>query len=105
MCFCGSVAGSWAHFSTFLETLRKRVKKEEKKGVEMDVFSMIFRFFPEKGKVRFDCAGPTGLRFRPLIFWLRASIFALPFLHRFLEVFGRPRILEIKGSAAQAGPP
>ena len=105
VCFCGSVAGSWAPFSGFLETLRKRVKKEEKKGAEMDVFSMICQVFPENGKVRFDCAGASGLRFRPLIFWLRASILALPFLHRFFEVFGRPRILEIKGSAVEAGPP
>ena len=36
--FCGSVAGSWAPFSVFLETPRKRVRKEEKKGAEMDVF-------------------------------------------------------------------
>ena len=105
MCFCGSVAGSWAAFSGFLETPRKTVKKEENKGAEMDVFSMIFQVFPENGKVRFDCAGASGLRFRPLLFSLCASIFALPFLHRFLEVFGPPRILEIKGSAVEAGPP
>ena len=56
----------------------------------MDVFSMIFWVFPENAKVRFDCAGASGLRFRPLIFWLRASIFALLFLHRFFDVFGPP---------------
>ena len=54
----------------------------------MDVFSMIFQVFPENGKVRFDCAAASGLRFRPLIFWLRASIFAVRFLHCFFEVFG-----------------
>ena len=75
-------------FSGFLETPRKRVKKEEKKGAEMDVFSMIFQVFPENGKVRFDCAGASGLRFRPLIFWLRASIFAVRFLPRFFVFFG-----------------
>ena len=99
------MAGSWAPFSGFLETPRKRVKKEEKKGAEMDVFSMIFQVFPENGKVRFDCAGVSGLRFRPLLFWLCASIVRLLFLHRFFEVFGLPRILEIKGSAVEAGPP
>ena len=105
VCFCGSVAGSWAPFSGFLETPRKRVKKEEKKGAEMDVFSMIFQVFPENGKVRFDCAGASGLRFRPLIFWLRASIFAVRFLHLFFEVFGLPRGPQNHGSAGEAGPP
>ena len=71
----------------------------------MDVCSMIFQAFPENGKVRFDCAGVSGLRFRPLLFWLCASIVRLLFLHRFFEVFGLPRILEIKGSAVEAGPP
>ena len=56
----------------------------------MDAFLVIFLVFPENAKVRFDCAGASGLRFRPLIFWLRASIFALPFLHRFFVVFGPP---------------
>ena len=91
------MAGSWAPFSGFLETLQKRGKKEEKKGAEMDVFSLIFQVFPENGKVRFDCAGASGLRFRPLIFWLRASIFALHFLHRFFEVFGLPKGPQIQG--------
>ena len=86
--FCGSVAGSWAPFSGFLETLRKKIKKEKKKGAEMDVFSMILQVFPENGKVRFDCAGASGLRFRPLIFWLRASIFAVRFLPCFFVFFG-----------------
>ena len=90
MCFCGSVAGSWAPFSGFLETPRKRVKKEEKKGAEMDVFSMIFQVFPENGKVRFDCAGASGLRFRRLLFWLCASIFGHLFLHRILLFFEPP---------------
>ena len=84
---CGRILGP---FFGFLETLRKRVKKKKKKGAEMDVFSIIFQVFPENGKVRFDCAGASGLRFRPLIFWLRASIFAVRFLHRFFDVFGLP---------------
>ena len=105
VCFCDSVAGSWVPFSGFLETLRKNVKKEEKKGAEMDVFSMIFQVFPENGKVRFDCAGASGLRFRPLIFWLRASILAVRFLHRFFEVFGPPWGTRFLGSAREAGPP
>ena len=84
VCLCGSVAGSWAPFSGFLETPRKRVKKEEKKGAEMDVFSMMFQVFPENGKVRFDCAGASGLRFRPLLFRLCASIVRLLLLIVFL---------------------
>ena len=71
----------------------------------MDVFSMLFHVFPENGKVCFDCAGASGLRFRPLIFWLRASIFGLLFLHRFFEVFGLPRDLQKVRSGAEAGPP
>ena len=105
VCFCGSVAGSWAPFSGFLETPRKRLKKEEKKGAEMDVFSMICQVVPENGKVRFDCAGASGLRFRPLLFWLCASIFALLFLHRFL-VFFRPSLgARLDGAAPARAPP
>ena len=84
-----------APFSGFLETLRKRVKKEENKGAEMGVCSMIFKFFPENGKVHFDCAGASGFRFRPLLFWLCASIFRHVFLHcftRFLDIPGDPKI-------------
>ena len=105
VCFCGSVAGSWAPFSGFLETPRKRVKKGEQKGAEIDVFSMIFQVFPENAKVRFDCAGASGLRFRPLIFWLRASIFAVRFLHGFFEVFGPSLGGQKVRSAREAGPP
>ena len=74
----------------------------------MDAFLMILGVFLENAKVRFDCAGASGLRFRPLIFWLRASIFALPFLHCFFEVFGPPWGPDSRGrggSAAEAGPP
>ena len=74
-------------FLTFLEKARKRCKRVEKKGAEIDVFLMYFQVFSENGKVRFDCAGASGLRFRPLIFLLRASIFALPFLHCFFVFF------------------
>ena len=105
VCFFGPVAGSWAPFSGFLETPRKTGKKEEIKAAEMDVFSMIFQVFPENGKVH--CAGASGLRFRPLIFCLRASIFALPFLHCFFEVLGSqgtPKYPKIPSSAAEPGP-
>ena len=81
----------WTPFATFLEKARKRYTKGQKKGAEMDAFSMEFRVFPESGKLRFDCAGASGLRFRPLVFWLCVSTFTLPFLHRFLMVFGPRR--------------
>ena len=84
------MARSWAPLSGLLETLRKRVKKEEKKGAEMDVFAMIFQVFPENGKVRFDCAGASGLRLRPLIFWLCASIFRHLFVASNFIVFWTP---------------
>ena len=71
----------------------------------MDAFPMIFGVFLENAKVRFDCAGASGLRFSPLIFWLRASIFALRFLHRFFEVFGPSWGTRFLGSAGEAGSP
>ena len=69
----------------------KKVQKRSEKGSWNGCISHVFLSFPENAKVRFDCAGVSGLRFRPLVFWLCASIFALPFLHRFFEVFGPPR--------------
>ena len=99
---CGRILGPFFRFSG---NASKRVEKEEKKRAEMDVFLMNFQVFPENGKVRFDCAGASGLRFRPLIFWLRASIFALPLLHRFFKVFGPPRGPQIIRSAAELAPP
>ena len=83
MYFYGPGAGPWTRFSAFPEKSGKRYKKEAKKA-----FSMIFRVFPENAKVRFDCAGASGLRFRPLIFWLRASIFVVRFLHSLFVFFG-----------------
>ena len=71
----------------------------------MDAFPVIFLVFSENAKVRFDCAGASGLRFRPLIFWLRTSIFALPFLHRFFELFGSSLGARLDGSAAAPAPP
>ena len=71
----------------------------------MDAFSFGFQVFSENGKVRFDCAGASGSRFRPLLFLLCASIFALPFLRCFLGVFGSPLVLVFEGSAAQPTPP
>ena len=81
------------------------IQKTKKNGAGIDAFSKKFQVFPENGKVRFDCAGASGLRFRPLLFLLCASIFALPFLHRFFEVFGPPRGPQIIRSAAQPAPP
>ena len=63
----------------------------------MDAFSLEFRVFPENGKIRFDCAGASGLRFRPLLFSLCASIFAFFFLHCFFMVFGVPPGAQIHG--------
>ena len=71
----------------------------------MDAFLVIFKVFPENAKVRSDCAGASGLRFRPLIFWLRASSFVLPFLHRFFVFFGPSWGTRFLGSALEAGPP
>ena len=92
-------------FFGFPRQVSKKVQKSAKKGAAMDAFPLIFGGFPENAKVRFDCAGASGLRFRPLIFWLRASIFGLLFLHRFFEVFGSPWDLKKRGSAAAPGPP
>ena len=97
--------GPWTPFPTFPEKARKRTKKGEEKEAEMDAFSLEFKVFPEHGKLRFDCAGASGLRFRPLLFLLCASIFALPFLHCFFEVFVTPWGPRSKGSEAEAGPP
>ena len=103
--FYGPGAGPWTSFSAFPKKSRKRCKKEAKKEAEMDAFLMIVGVFPENAKVRFDCAGASGLRFRPLIFWLRASLFALPFLHRFFAVFGPSLGARLDGSAAEPAPP
>ena len=92
-------------FLTFLGKARKRCKKGEKQRAEMDIFSMNFLVFPENGKVRFDCAGASGLRFRPLLVLLCASIFALLFLRCFFIVFGSPLVLVFNGSAAEPAPP
>ena len=71
----------------------------------MDAISLKLQVFPENGKVCFDCAGASGLGFRPLLVFLCASIFAFLFLHRFLEVFGPPPGARIDGSASEAAPP
>ena len=103
--FDSSGAGPWTPFSTFLEKARKRSKKEEEKGTEMDACSFEFQVFPENGKVRFDCAGASGLRFRPQLFLLCASIVALPFLRCFLRFLGAPWVLVFNGSAAEPASP
>ena len=91
-------------FFGFLRKVSKKDQQRSEKGVKIDAFPMIFKVFPENAKVRFDCAGASGLRFRPLIFWLCASIFALLFLHSFFTVFGPPRGPQFQGSAAQPAP-
>ena len=60
--------GTLDPFCDFSRKGSKHVKKGQTKGAGMDVFLMDFRAFPESGKLRFDCAGASGLRFRPLIF-------------------------------------
>ena len=99
---CGRIPGPFFGFSG--NTSKKSQKKREKGRGNGCIFND-FQVFPENGKVRFDCAGASGLRFRPLIFWLRASIFAVLFLHRFFEVFGPPLSTRFTGSALEAGPP
>ena len=71
----------------------------------MDAFPVIFGVFRENAKVRFDCAGASGLRFRPLIFWLRASIFALPFFASFFHGFWTSLGGQIHGVGAGGGTP
>ena len=63
----------------------------------MDAFSLKFLVFSENGKVCFDCAGASGLGFRPLLLSLCASIFALLLLHRFCIDFGTPGTLDFGG--------
>ena len=105
MFFYGSGAGPWTPFAIFLQKARKRYKKGQKKGAGMDAFSMECRVFPENGKVHFECAGASGLRFRPLLLLLCASIFAPPFLHRFFDAFWPPWVPGVYSSAAEVGPP
>ena len=60
-------------FSGFLETPRKRVEKEEKKGAEIDVFSMICQVFSRKWesvfrlrrRERIEVQAPDLLALRP----------------------------------------
>ena len=102
VCFCVSVAGSWAPFSSFLEMLRKFVQKEEKKGAEMDVFSMMFRFFSRKWesafrlrrRERIEVHAPT---FLALYFHFSTPFFAPNFI-AFWTPLGPPKS-EVGGSA------
>ena len=71
----------------------------------MDVFSMIFQVFPENGKVRFDCAGASGLRFRPLMFWLCAAIFASFVFASFFYAFSTSLADQILGVGGSGGTP
>ena len=103
MSFYGSGAGPWSPFAIFLQKVPKSYKNGQKKGAGMDAFSLEFLVFPENGKVRFDCAGASGLRFRPLLLSLCASIFAHFFSHRFFMAFGFPQVSRSKGLAAEAG--
>ena len=86
--FSSSGSGPWTPCATFLEKVRKRCKKKQKKGVGMNAFSLEFQVFLENGKVCFDCAGASGLGFIALIFCLFAVTFASSFCHRFCMLFG-----------------
>ena len=101
VCFCGSVAGSWAPFSGFLDTPRKRVKKEEKKGAEMDVFPMDLKVFQENAKVCSDCAGLSGLRFSTFLFCYFCFLFFASFFSCFFDLPGVP---DSKGRRQRRGP-
>ncbi len=91
-------------FSTFLENARKRCKKGQKKRAGMDAFPVKFLVFSENGKVCFDCAGASGLRFMPPFVSLYALIFALHFL-LFLRRFCTPPGAGSTGPAAEMGAP
>ena len=65
----------------------------------MDACSMDFPVFPENAKVRFDCAGASGLRFRPLRLPLWASISVF-----LVEVLGSPWGAGFERSAPEAPP-
>ena len=92
-------------FFGFSQNLPKKILTKTEKGAEMDAFPVIFKVFPESAKVRFDCAGASGLRFGPLLFWLCASIFRHFFCHRILLFFGHPWDLQKVRSASEPAPP
>ena len=100
--FSGRILGFFFGFSG---NASKICQKGKNKGAEMDAFSMEFHVFPENAKMRFDYAGASRLRFRPLLFLLCASIFAHLFLHRFFKVFGPPCEAKKVSSVGKAGPP
>ncbi len=56
----------------------------------MEVFSVDFRILLKGDKQCLDCAGASGLGFRPFIFSHCASTLAHPFCHCFLIDFGTP---------------
>ena len=71
----------------------------------MHVFALEFHSGNEQ--VRFDCAGASGLRLRPLILCRCASIFDFSFALSFYRFLGHPWELVSWGrprSAAEAGP-
>ena len=86
MYFHASGARPWTSFSMSGKSL-KIIQKTKEKGNWNGHNFMEFKVFPENAEVRFDCAGANGLRFRPLVFWVCVSIFALLFLHRFFKGF------------------
>ena len=69
----------------------------------MDVFSKEFQGFPENGKVSFDCAGASGLRFMPFIFSLCALTFAHHFSDCFFIFFGPPLDTQNQGRQSAGG--
>ena len=72
----------------FYGKVMKKVHKRTEKEAQIHAFLMIFQVFPENGKVSFDCASASGLRFGAIIFCLFAVTFACSFCHRFCMLFG-----------------
>ena len=102
--FDSSGAGLWTSFSTLLSKARKRYKKRKKKRAEMDAFSMASQVFPGSWKVRFDCAGASGLRFRPLLFLALCLHFLFFFFASFFELCGPLWATRFMGSAREPAP-
>ena len=70
----------------------------------MEAVSMEFQVFPENAKVCFDRAAASGLRFRPLLFRLCASIFRDFFCIVLFFVFWTPPLQKVMSAARAASP-
>ena len=90
---------AWSSLVTFREKVRNRYKDGQREGAGMYAGSLEFRVVKRNEQVRFVCAGASGLRFRPLIVSLCASIFKVVF-SIFFHVFGLPW-----EPLSQGGPP